>query len=203
MSLNDTLDQIYLADPNPMGFQSSYEQLRPAERRFVDAYVSDIASSALKAGKRVADYLKIARPSGVIAHEFLSRPLIRAAITDRCNSISREAEISTIRVLQEVKSLAYSSMKHYIVTGDNGSWDFDLSKLSDEQWAAVKSIKIGQNQWGPTKALELHAKQPALDMLTRFLGLDQTGVPDPKIIDINPNVRENSQLYATTLEDDE
>lgn len=201
MTQDEQLDRKYIAPIDP--FRSAYDQLRPVERRFVDAYVYETAQSAIKAGKRVADHLRTYRPPGVIATEFLSRPLVCAAIRDKCDAISREADVSIIRVLQEIKSLAYSSMKHYVKVSEKGDWDFTLEELTDEQWAAVKSIKIGQNQWGPTKAIELHAKQPAIDMLAKFLGLDQSGIPDPKIIDLNPNVMEAAALYAAKLEEDE
>ena len=63
-------------------FSSAYRQLRPSERTFVDGYVSDLETKAVRTGEKL--HMLLARPIEVDdrSGEYLGLSLVRAAIAD-------------------------------------------------------------------------------------------------------------------------
>jgi hypothetical protein len=75
---------------NAVSFASAYRQLRPVEKAFVDGYVSDVERESARRGERISNALYRAIPDDVVAASrgMLDKPLVRAAITERINTLA-------------------------------------------------------------------------------------------------------------------
>ena len=165
-------------------FVSAYQQLPALERSLVDAYIDELKDDAAKAGKPIVDYVRNAKPSDFDltarlddfpnAAHLLSKPLVRAAISERINELSAKFAIFAERVLREYAILGFSTIADYLdINGDGTDVKLNLNKCTKEQLAAIKKIKITQNVFtgNKTTEFEMHAKQPALDMLAVIMGM--------------------------------
>lgn len=158
-------------------FASAYRQLRPAERAYVDGYVSDLERHAERHGERISNALyRVIPPETIEASRgMLDRPLVRAAIAERINELAAASELSASRVIKEIAGIAFSSIGHYMQVGEDGQPWFDLSTCTPEQLAAVASIEIEQNETrnGTNRKFKfkLHDKLSALDKLSKYMGL--------------------------------
>lgn len=220
---NAVIDGIYEADPLPeTGLVSAYKQLRPVERVFVDAYISDLQSSAVAAGQKVIDFIETTgihhyaarnRNSAFHAKQMMLKPLVRAAITERVRDITEAMDLSAFKVLKETANIAMSSVGHYMEIDDNGQPSFDLAKATPEQLAAIKKIKVTETSmpFGGVKKtfeFELHSKLQALDMLFKYMGLynednaqrapvaANAGMP---ALTANTSIAAAADMYARTL----
>jgi phage terminase small subunit len=211
------IEKIYQEDPAPeIGLISAYKQLRPVERVFVDAYLSDLQSSAVAAGQKVKEFLESNSKSvrTKIAHwhaqRMMQRPMVRAAITERMKELTAAMEISAYRVLKEVANVGFASMGDYMTIDEGGQPEFDLTKCTPEQLAAIQSIEIEENlQTGRRKfKFKLHDKLNALDKIMRYMGMFEadnmqtSGIIEdkkPPMITKETSTAVAADLYARTL----
>lgn len=208
-------------------FISAYQQLAPLEQTLVDAYIDELKDDAAKAGKSIVDYVRQAKASDFDLKErlddfpnaahLLSKPLVRAAISERINELSAKFAIFAERVLREYAVLGFSSMGDYLDILDQDVIKLNLKKCTTEQLAAIKKVKIKENMMTGVREteFELHAKQPALDMLSVLIGLKtpdgtattavrqmSTPVVAPavrQIIDANTDEATAADMYAKSL----
>lgn len=209
---------------SPMPGASAYEQLRPVERIFVDAYLSEISMSATQAGQSVIDHINTLRWATKeqrynarfkVAHwhanEMVKKPLVQAAIWERVEQISKHMEISAYRILAELKGIAFSSVAHYIAGYDiSGMPITDFRNATPEQMAAVQSIETEYDANGCVKKVKykLHDKMAAVDKLMKYMGmLDGEGTAKvagqsparQQQIAANTSTAQAADLYAKTL----
>src|SRR5215469_413807 len=157
-----------------LGLVSAYKQLRPLERMFVDAYLADLENDARAAGRRVVDYLasqeaKRHSPKWY-ADKMMQQPMVRAAITERIEDMTRQMELSAYKVLKEVSNVAMSTMANYFEFNAAGDVQMTLDKCTPEQLAAISSIEIEELPNGTKKTkFKLHSKMQALDMLMKHM----------------------------------
>lgn len=166
---------------------TAYSQLKPIERAFVDAYIADMEASAIKAGRTIAEYVLIRNmddePKLVreaerkrakwFAEEPITKPLVRAAISERVNELTRVMEISAHNVLKEVANIAKSSIGDLMEIGPDGMPYWTLNKASPEKLATIQSFEVEYDGQGMPKKMKikLHDKLAALDKLMRHFGL--------------------------------
>lgn len=196
-----------------LGLISAYKQLRPLERMFVDAYLADLENDARAAGRRVVEHLasKDAKrhTEKWYADKLMAQPLVRAAITERIEEMTRKMELSAYVVLREVANIAKSTMADYISFDGLGDPQFQLSKCTPEQLSAIQSIEVEENTFTGKKKtkFKLHPKLQALDMLMKHLGLyaddnaqRSPGMPvGPMTINQDASTAQAADLYARTL----
>lgn len=198
-------------------FASAYKQLRPVERAFVDAYLSELCENAEKAGQKVIDFLAGSTRDGrnKVAHwhanQMMQKPLVQAAIAERVDQLTKAMEIDAFRVLKEVANIATASIGNYMEVMPNGMPEFNLAKASPEQLAAIQSVELEYDRDGLPKRFKfkLHDKLNALDKLMRYMGmLDadnkpqtvQTTRPAPQQqIAAQATTAQAADLYARTL----
>jgi len=151
-----------------ISFQTSYRQLRPAEKLFVDQFISNAETGAARENVKLRHYIE--RPQ--VPHEMLQRPLVLAAIAERVSEITAASELTAFRVLKELQAIAFSNLGHYMELGEDGMPYFDFARCTPEQLGAISSIKFEQTPHGNRKLeLKLHDKLAGLDKLMRYMGL--------------------------------
>lgn len=199
--MNDEINQ--LLEPEDMAGLAAYRQLKPVERAFVDAYLSDLQQNAVAAGQKVIEFLKgSTRDSrNKVAHwhaqQMMQKPLVRAAISERVAELTRAMEISAYNVLSEVANIGRSSLGHYMTIDAAGFPDFDLTKCTPEQLAAIQSVELEYDAYGNKKKfkIKLHDKLGALDKLMRYMGLFDAE-NKPNVVDMQPSAPAAKQITA-------
>lgn len=223
--INEQIENRYLSDPRPMNVTGAYEELRPAERLFVDAYLSELNMSAVAAGQSVIDHVNSLRLATEeqrynarfkVAHwhanEMMKKPLVRSAISERLQKISYELEISAYRIITELKHTAFANIGDYW-SGFNGDglpvWD--LSRASRDQLSAIESVETEYDKDGAIKKVKvkMHSKNAAVEKLMKYFGMldgegramQQPAAPATvmKEITATTSTAAAADLYAATL----
>lgn len=160
-----------------VSFASAYRQLAPAEKAYVDAYVSDVERDAIRRNERISNalYRQVSAETVEASRGMLERPLVRAAITERIREIADGSELTAPRVIKELMAMAFSSLQNYGEVNPDGTVSWDLAKCTPEQWSAVKKIKQEMDPRNPNivrkQEIELYDKPGAITMLMRYMGL--------------------------------
>lgn len=157
--------------------KSIIDGLTDKQKRFCYEYVLHLngTKAAINAG-----YSE--KTACVIASENLTKPNIKAVIDHMQNNLAETAELSALKILEEHKKMAFSSIGFM-----HDTWierkDFD--ELSDAQKASIKSIttKILKKNIGTQQdpeivdveyvKIELYDKQKSLDAINTMLGYNQ------------------------------
>lgn len=169
---------------------SAYKQLQPAQRVAVDAIVRELEAAADRAGERITAALSRDIPQYLVSRDtrgMLALPMVQAAITERVREIGTEKELSPGKWLKHAMAVAFSNMGDYIryesvpdMSAEGGEREMpviDMQQCSEQQMAAVKSIKIettgdGINKPVRTKIeLTLHDKMGGLTMMGKYMGM--------------------------------
>lgn len=149
------------------------------ERKFVEEYVRH--GNGLEAAV-TAGYA----PSGAksIASKLLRRPHIAAALEARAQKIADKAGITTERILEEYRRLAFLDPRVFF---DNQGNLKSLSELSEEAAAAIAGLEVDDRftRSGEyrVKKLKIVSKLGALDSLSRIRGLFQDKMQVPGLED--------------------
>jgi phage terminase small subunit len=202
----------------PVERVSAYVQLRPAEKAFVEAYLSTLGSSAAAAGKSIVDMIplnRLADPDKTPgrAAAMLQRPMVQAAIAERAREISAKFEVTTNSVMKEVAAVAFANMGNYLHITENGDPYIDLSNCNYEQLAAISEVTVedftegrGDNARDVRRVkLKLHSKMDALDKLMKFFSLyapekiDVNVNATVKNVNVNMTVEQLAEMYASKL----
>jgi len=154
---------------------TAYDQLKPTERIFVDAYVAtDNPVTAIRAAMpALAEKLLNIR-----AVDMLNRPLVSAAIADKVRRITAKYDVSVDALVRELAYIAKANMADYVRITPEGEPFIDLSEVSYEAMAAIKSVKVEDVKEGRGEdsreirkvSFDLHDKQGAIDKLLRKHG---------------------------------
>jgi phage terminase small subunit len=222
-TVNDMANDILIDAIAPVAeFRTAYDQLRPTERAFVDAYVAtdDATGSALAAFPVFADGSKQGlSAAGARALDFIKRPMVQAAIAERMKIKSEEWNLTADRVLAEVAKIAYANIDDFI-DRSSGEPIFDFHEVTREQMAAVGEITVETYMEGRGDGarevkkfkFKLHDKLSALDKAMKRLGLyapeqlkiTQVNAPNSSTkIDQNMTAEQAAEAYAQSLREDE
>lgn len=197
---------------------TAYDQLKPTERIFVDTYVA--TDNPLKA-MRAAQPALAEKLLNIRAVDMLNRPLVSAAIADKVRRITEKYDVSIDALVRELAYVAKSNMADYVRITPEGEPFIDLSEVSYEAMAAIKSVKVedvkegrGDDQREIRKvSFDLHNKLGAIDQLMRKLGAyAPTGIGTTLNVQINggnTNLQINADMspeqaadyYARSLEE--
>ena len=195
-------------NPQRRVFASAYRQLTPVEKKYVDDYVQAMERRADREQQRLSNYLHLPISEDVYeaSNGMLDRPMVTAAITERVNELTTASELSPNRVIREYMALAFSNMADYINIDSYGNPEFDLTKCTPEQMSAIKKVNFERNAMGGEKlTFELHAKQPSLDGLAKYMGIIEPDNPHWRaanatpIIDAGASVAQAADAYAAIL----
>lgn len=155
---------------------TAYDQLKPSERLFVDAYVAtDNPIRAIQAAQPNQHRHDIQQ---VRAADMLKRPLVQAAIADKVRKLAEKYDVSVDALVRELAFIAKSNMLDYVRITPEGEPYVDLSETTPEMMAAIKNVTVEdvKEGRGPDAReirkvrLELHDKQGAIDKLMRKHG---------------------------------
>ena len=150
-------------------------KLTPKQIRFVDEYMVDFnaTQAAIRAGYK-------AKTAHVIGAENLRKPKIAEEIARRQKDLQRRTEVTQDRVVKELARVAFADASDYVcvetLTYENGDGTVspiqvvspkDTDTLSDDQRAAIASIKQGANG----VEVKLCDKIKALELLGRHIGM--------------------------------
>ena len=150
-------------------------KLTPKQIRFVDEYLVDFnaTQAAIRAG-----YSK--KTAAFIGAENLKKPKIAEEIARRQKDLQRRTEVTQDRVVKELARVAFADASDYVcvetLTYENRDGTVspiqvvspkDTDTLSDDQRAAIASIKQGANG----VEVKLCDKIKALELLGRHIGM--------------------------------
>jgi len=145
-------------------------RLNAMQKRFCESIVAgnSVGDAYVAAGYSVKSR-KSAQSAG-------SRLLANVGVQRYIDALQRmmrlEMGMTTTSVLQQVLAIATSNVTDYIdLNGDTISFK-DIAKLDPLKQSAISEVYVTPGQYGNTCRLKLHPKQPALDLLFRYLGLD-------------------------------
>lgn len=218
---NDRTNEIILsATAGADGvFRTAYDQLKPTEREFVDAYM--ITDDPRGAMLRVyPQYKGHGVLGGVRAREYVQRPLVVAAIAERMREVAERSMMTAEQVIAEVVKIAKSNMNDYGAVDDDGFFIPDLTNVSREQMAAVSEVRVEQYTEGRGKdakqvkrfTFKLHDKLNALEKMMKYYGLNAPTQVDlrtqqiagpTKDIPVDMTAEQAAALYASTLAGDD
>ena len=194
---DDAADTLIGSLPAPIDFKSAYDQLKPTERVFVDAFIaSDDALYAIRQARAdVNARIEAKQPhcysfASARATEYSRRPLIQAAVAERLSALAARYELTADRLLSELAKIAYSNMEDYASVNADGDMMLKLGTATRDQMAAVSEITVEEVSEGRGEAkrtvrktkFKLHAKLTAIDMGMKRLGLydpDKTEISGP------------------------
>ena len=136
--------------------------LRPAERRFIEAYLScgDPAAAARNAGYAPSRAENAGR-------KLLQKPAVREALR-RAEAVRPRLRLVTEQtVLGELTAIAFSDFTDFVRVEDGVAAVTDSRDLTYSQRAAIAGIK----ETGKGVEIKLHDKEKALELLAKYLGL--------------------------------
>lgn len=93
------------------------------------------------------------------------------AVAERQQALQQQLEITQERVLREYARIAFADMRRFASVGPGGITLKDSEDWTDDDAAAVAEIAESTSKDGGSVRFKLHNKQPALDSLSRHLGL--------------------------------
>jgi phage terminase small subunit len=184
------------ANCNAPGNASSLSVKR---QRFVDEYLIDLngAQAAIRAG-----YLPTS--AKVTASRLLTDDNVAAAITARREQLSRHAEVTAERVVDELAKIAFANMSDFIDVDENGCTTVRHGALADRTLAAaIDQFDITTNAKGETRTrIKLADKKGALLDLGRHLGLfAEKALPPPTEQEAKPDPRTLAMAILAVLRD--
>lgn len=130
---------------------SAYDQLKPAEKQFVDDYVDGLEKAARKAQERIS--LAVRRPIPPAAVEasggMLRRIHVLNAIHARVMELAVTAELTIQRIVDELAIIAFSNLDDMISVDEvSGAPVFNFNDVTREQMGAVASIEYNESPMG-------------------------------------------------------
>lgn len=122
----------------PTGMRKPNTRLTAAQKRFIDEYFAN-GNNATKAYEAAYPGSKGAHAS---ASKLLKDPKVAAEIAKRLAASSKRADVSRDKLVDELARLAFSTVGTFVRVDPDGRVNFDFSKMTETDWAAVESIQI-------------------------------------------------------------
>lgn len=197
---------------------TAYDQLKPTERVFVDAY---LATDNPKMAMRAANASLDEKLLDIRAVDMLKRPLVQAAMADKLQKLTQKYEVTLERTVREIAKIGYANMADYVRMTDQGEPFVDLSDVTYDEMAAIKSVSVEDVKEGRGEdareirkvKFELHDKRGALDMQMKYLGgyapvgvsvTGPNGGPlqiDARVVTVDMTAEQAADYYARSLEE--
>jgi phage terminase small subunit len=149
--------------------------LSAKHKRFVQEYMVDLngTQAAIRAGYSP-------KSASEQAYDLLRKPQIQEALAEQVRARSERCKLTADNVIKELMTLAFGNLGDYhVVTEDGKGVYLDLSKISNEQWKALKRAKTKRYSDGRGEdareiletEIEMHDKKGPLIELGKHLGL--------------------------------
>jgi len=148
--------------------------LSAKHKRFVQEYMVDLngTQAAIRAGYSP-------KSASEQAYDLLRKPQIQEALAEQVKARSERCKLTADQVIGELMKLAFSNLADYHLVTEGGLASLDLSKITTDQWAAIKRIKIKRCLDGRGEDarmiletdIEMHDKMGPLVNLGKHLGL--------------------------------
>ena len=114
-------------------------------------------------------------------HAIFQKQSIRREIEGRQAFLARKQNITEERILKELSALAFQRPGELLVVQDDGSAYMDFRELTEDQRAAIESIKVEEYMEGKGEEaravkrtqVKFACKQAALESLMKFLGMSK------------------------------
>jgi len=142
------------------------KKLTEKQRLFVAEYCKDF--NATQAAKR-AGYSE--RTAGQTGHENLKKPEIQDAVREAVEGYLQKAQITTERVFEEYRRVAFSTITGFLSFGPNGVTWKDSAELTEEDAACIAEVSETVSEGGRTRRFKLHNKLSALGDLAKIMGM--------------------------------
>ena len=162
--------------------------MTPKETRFIDEYLIDLNATA--AYKRSGYKYKNDKVARVSACRLLVKSNIAAEIANRQKKLREKTDITTERVLLEIRRLAFADSRKLFKK--NGSL-VPVTMLGDDEAAAISSIEVIDKPVTSVTKYKLHSKNEALDKLCKHLGIykELGSKENPLSVDFNITIGSN------------
>lgn len=160
--------------------------LTPKQQRFVDEYLVDL--NATQAAIRCGYSVRTARSQG---SELLTKPDISAAVVAGKSAQLASAGLSASRVLEEIRSIAFSDLRKAF--DDEGQLK-NVKDLDDDTARALASTKVlrtnltsGDGSRETVHEIKMWDKLKALELAAKHFGLleDKAGRDEPIKLEIS------------------
>lgn len=138
-------------------------ELTPKQEMFCREYLTgrlNATEAAIKAG-----YSR--RSAKVTASRLLSNANLRLRISEVRKVAAEETQLSFVRVLQELKSLAFSNIADCFSTWTRMK---PLATVSENARRSIRTITVIEYKGQTFSQVRFHNKQSALDLICRLLG---------------------------------
>lgn len=136
--------------------------LTPKQKAFVDEYQIDLngAHAAIRAGYSP-------KSAGAIASDLLDKPHIADEIARRMAARSKRTGVNADRVIRELAKIAFANITDIVEL--NGQ--IKAEAYTEEDTAAIASIKIRGNEFMEEREIKLFDKLRALELLGKHCAL--------------------------------
>ena len=156
-------------------------KLTGLQKRFVDILHSMASPSKLKAFN-LAGYKSTGKVGQVEANKTLNLPHVKAYYKSLRKKATERAQKSADDIIEELTKVAFSNIKHYLNIKDDEVYFKDFADITDEQAAAVESVKVmkkiikGKKEGDDDVEIQatqfkLCSKLNALEQLGKHLGI--------------------------------
>lgn len=157
------------------------KELTGLQKRFVDILISMKKPIKLKAFN-LAGYKSTGKIGQVEAHKTLNLSHVRAYYDSLRKKATEKAEKSADDIIKELTKIAFSNIKDYLNIEDDEVYFKDFADITDEQAAAIESVKVmkkiikGKKEGDDDVEIQaiqfkLHSKLNALELLGKRFGL--------------------------------
>lgn len=156
--------------PATIPYDRPLDNLTHQERLFVYYYFTekDAPTAYVKAGYSELN-------AATKSRKLLTKTVIRTALQVAREKLVKEAELDAPKVLREYALIAFANMRDYAYPDEAGKPRLDLRNCKNEQWAAIESFEIvdeNSRTGAPGKVkFKLHSKLAALERLGNALGM--------------------------------
>jgi phage terminase small subunit len=176
--------------------------LSAKHKRFVQEYMVDLngTQAAIRAGYSP-------KSASEQAYDLLRKPQIQEALAEQVRARSERCKLTADQVIGELMKLAFGNLGDYHVVTESGMASLDLSKITTDQWAAIKRLKIKQYADGLGEDardiletdIEMHDKKGPLIELGKHLGLFRGEGNVSKEADVAKAVADKEQRHHDHL----
>lgn len=154
---------------NARMFVSSYKRLTPAQKAFVDAYVTQAERDAERRNERISCLLQ--RPIVPDADGMLENVIVQTAIAERINERAQTENLTWQRVTKELMAMAFSSVADFGNVLPDGTIEWKFENATPEAMSAIKSIEVTGDAYSPSRKFKvvMHDKLAATKQLTDLM----------------------------------
>lgn len=150
------------------------QKLNYFEIKFCQEYLLDFnGTRAYERAKGDTKETKNRNSAGVLASRLLARKDIQEKLRELLKGPTKEYEINLDRLLKELSTIAYSDIINFLEKDpETGSWIIkELEELPRHLTPAIKKLTCTYTDKGYKQTIEMHSKEGALDLLSKYAGL--------------------------------